>query len=101
MTNTVYSDKAITFCEISTLLLSYVVPVKSKEISQNFVAFSEYMNFIHFLKYVNTYIYNIIVVFEIFPWYFDLSRSIGQSQNIWSIFPKIFMLCDYLKGLQG
>ena len=33
-------------CEISTLLFSYVVPVKSKvEISQNFVAFSEYMNF--------------------------------------------------------
>ena len=29
------------------LTLSYVVPVKSKvEISQNFVAFSEYMNFI-------------------------------------------------------
>ena len=35
------------FCEIPTLLyLSYVVSVKSKvEISQNFVAFSEYMNF--------------------------------------------------------
>ena len=32
--------------KISILLLSYVVPVKSKmEISQNFVAFSEYMNF--------------------------------------------------------
>ena len=32
--------------EISTLLLSYVVPVKSKvKIAQNFVAFSEYMNF--------------------------------------------------------
>ena len=31
---------------IFTLLLSYVVPVKSKvKISQNFVAFSEYMNF--------------------------------------------------------
>ena len=30
----------------SYVLLSYVVPVKSKvEISQNFVAFSEYMNF--------------------------------------------------------
>ena len=42
----IYSEKATTFCEISTLLLSYVVPVKSKvEISQNFVAFSEYMNF--------------------------------------------------------
>ena len=33
-------------CEIFTLLLSYVVPVKSKvKISQNFVAFSEYLNF--------------------------------------------------------
>ena len=34
------------FCEIATLDLFYVVPVKSTvEISQNFVAFSEYMNF--------------------------------------------------------
>ena len=42
----IYSAKATKFCEISTLLLSYVVPVKSKvEISQIFVAFSEYMNF--------------------------------------------------------
>ena len=38
------SLKATKFCEISTLLLSYVVPVKSKvEISQNFVSFTEYM----------------------------------------------------------
>ena len=43
----IYSEKATKFCEISTLLLSYVVPVKSKiEISQNFVAFSKCMNFI-------------------------------------------------------
>ena len=42
----IYSEKATKFCEISTLLLSYVVPVKSKvKILQNFVAFSEYMNF--------------------------------------------------------
>ena len=42
----IYSEKATQFCEISTLLLFYEVPVKSKvEISQNFVAFSEYMNF--------------------------------------------------------
>ena len=42
----IYSEKATKFCEISTLLLSYIMPVKSKEeISQNFVAFSEYMNF--------------------------------------------------------
>ena len=34
------------FCEISTADLSYVVTVKSTvEILQNFVAFSEYMNF--------------------------------------------------------
>ena len=44
----IYSEKATKFCEISTLLLSYLVPVKSKvEISQNFLAFSQnmYMNF--------------------------------------------------------
>ena len=48
----IYSEKTTKFCEISTLLLSYVVvvPVKSKvEISQNFVAFSEYMNFTELL----------------------------------------------------
>ena len=42
----VYSEKATKFCKIFTLRLSYVVPVKSKvKISQNFVAFSEYINF--------------------------------------------------------
>ena len=41
----IYSEKAKKFCEIFTLLLSYVVPVKCKvNILQNFVAFSEYMN---------------------------------------------------------
>mgnify|MGYP007025463004 CR=1 FL=1 len=41
-----YSEKATKFCEISTLLLTKVHTVKSKvEISQNLVAFSEYMNF--------------------------------------------------------
>ena len=40
------SEKTTKFCKIFTLLLSYVAPVKSKmKISQNFVAFSEYMNF--------------------------------------------------------
>ena len=42
----IFYEKATKFCEIFTLLLSYVLPVKSTEkISQNFVAFSEYMNF--------------------------------------------------------
>ena len=41
-----YSEKATKFCEKFSLLLSNVVPVKRKvKMSQNFVAFSEYMNF--------------------------------------------------------
>ena len=41
----IYSEKATKFSKIFTLLLSYVVPIKSKvKISQNYVAFSEYMN---------------------------------------------------------
>ena len=44
------SEKATKFCKISSLLLSYVLPVKSMvEDSQNFVAFSEYMNFTNYL----------------------------------------------------
>ena len=43
----IYSEKVTKFCKILTLLLFYVVPVKSKvKISPNFVAFSEYMKFI-------------------------------------------------------
>ena len=42
----IYSEKATKFCEISTVDLSYVLPVKSNNTcSQNFVTFSEYMNF--------------------------------------------------------
>ena len=50
----IYSEKATKVCEIFTLLLSYGVPVKSKvKISQNFVIFSEYMNFNMFIYWVN------------------------------------------------
>ena len=42
----IYSEKATKFCEIFHLLLTVCIVVKSKgKISQNFVAFSEYMNF--------------------------------------------------------
>ena len=42
----IYSEKVTKLCEISNVDLSYVVTVKSTvEISQNCVAFSEYMNF--------------------------------------------------------
>ena len=41
-----YSEEATKFCEIFPLLLTVCTIVKSKgKISQNFVAFSEYMNF--------------------------------------------------------
>ena len=42
----IYSEKVTKFCEIFPLLLTTVHTVKSKgKFSQNFVAFSEYMNF--------------------------------------------------------
>ena len=47
MVKFIYSEKATKFCEITTLDLSYVVNFSkfTVEISQNLVAFSEYMNF--------------------------------------------------------
>ena len=42
----IYSEKATKFFEVFPFLLTAVHTVKSKgKISQNFVAFSEYMNF--------------------------------------------------------
>ena len=42
----IYSEKVTKFCKISTVDLTGIVEDKSKmEISQNFLDFSEYMNF--------------------------------------------------------
>ena len=42
----IYSEKATIFFKISTVDLSYVVPVRSRvDISQNFMALSDYMSF--------------------------------------------------------
>ena len=50
----IYSEKATKFCEIFTLLLTVCTVVKSKvKISQNFVAFSEYMNFTYIITVGN------------------------------------------------
>ena len=50
----IYSKKTTKFCEIFTLLLTGTTWDKSKvKISQNFVAFSEYMNFTEKRKNVN------------------------------------------------
>ena len=44
----IYSEKATKFCKIFTLLFTGTIWDKSKvKILQNFVAFSEYMNFIY------------------------------------------------------
>ena len=68
----IYSQKATKFFEIFALLLSYVVPVKSKvEILQNFVAFSKYMNFIKLLK--------IHFGQKMFCWYFFTKKVIQQK----------------------
>ena len=69
----IYFEKVTKFCKIYTLLLSYVVPVKSKvEISQNFLAFSEYM---YFNKYLYAYIICLFscVFVGIFPFPLDSS----------------------------
>ena len=50
MVKFIYSEKAMKFCDISTVHLSYVVPFQSMvDILQNFVAFSEYLNFIRMI----------------------------------------------------
>ena len=53
----IYSEKATKFCEVFTNYLSYVLPVKKLvEILQNFVAFSEYMNFNNSINKMGYYI---------------------------------------------
>ena len=74
----IYSEKATKFCKIFTLLLSYVVPVKSKmEILQNFVAFWEYMNF-----NIRWFCMNCLINFNIsFLEKLDILR--GYDSNCW------------------
>ena len=83
----IFSKKATKFCEISTLLLSYVVPVKSKvKISQNFVAFSEYMNF----KQLTQYFKQFEIPANSFPNYseIDICGRINVASCLWNILKK-------------
>ena len=62
----IHSEKARKFCEIFPLLLTTVHKVKSKgKISQNFVAFLEYMNFT-FIPVVSHSFWSYII-FSFFP----------------------------------
>ena len=81
-----YSEKATKFCKISTFLLSYVVPVKSKvEILQNFVAFSEYMNF-------NTKNFNFTSLFPLSLLFKFKFWLVGNSKLDW------FLSTDIMRG---
>ena len=85
----IYSEKATKFCEIFTLLLSYVLPVKSKvKILQNFVAFSEYMNFNKaFLFLILTTAWNFFLGLQLFSFsrwkadIFSICLKLTQSDN--------------------
>ena len=82
----IYSEKATFFCEISTLDLYYVVTVKSMmEISKNFVAFSEYMNF-------NIYMRSLYVIHALnaFIW---TSQNLPNTMRSKPLFYKITFKC--------
>ena len=64
----IYSEKATKFCEIFPFLLTVCTAVKSQgKISQNFVAFSEYMNFTikNCGKYLQNKVKKFLIVFVI------------------------------------
>ena len=70
---------------LTLLLLSYVVPVKSKvKISQNFVAFSEYMNFTYVWISVNVCI--AVCRFNLWKWW--MSKHPIFIQDVSSVFTK-------------
>ena len=60
----IHSEKARKFCEIFPLLLTVCTIVKSKgKISQNFQAFSDYMNFTNFIIF-SCHLLNKIIIFH-------------------------------------
>ena len=65
----IYSEKAAKFCEIFPLLLTVCTVVKSKgKILQNFVVFSEYMNFTVFeISYLLTVLLSVSL--KKLPWF--------------------------------
>ena len=77
----IYSEKVTKFWEISTIDLTYEVPVKSTvEILQNFVTFSEYINFTNTSDPQVTYCVNSILVMPIkLPW--DIDPKSGTWGN--------------------
>ena len=116
-----YSEKATKFCEISTLLFTKLHTVKSKaEISQNFVAFSEYMNFIWMClhncmivdtsTYHHSWIISLIWMLSFRTQYFLLKSNINTllpwvleqrfySSTFHNVFANAFIFCNSKKYL--
>ena len=81
----IYSEKAMKFCKIFPLLLTVCTVVKNKgKISQNFVAFSEYMNFKTHVFHCFAYfcLSNLLVFFQlIFLLAFDISYKVLKNNS--------------------
>ena len=92
------SEEATKFCEIFTLLLSYVVPVKSKvKISHNFMAFSEYMIFNYDTIFIESPSYSPCLNFppifsEIQKWSYILSPFLGNMNFYYSFSEFVYPL---------
>ena len=87
-----YSEKTTKFWEISTLLLSVCTADKSKvEILQNFVAFSEYMNF------MNLRFHEFLKLFSYLKWNYECENDIKVFLHIYkiAISMKISTPCSY------
>ena len=91
----IYSEKATNVCENFTVDLSYVVLVKSTvEILQNFVAFSEYMNFkdVTTLSVLQGFCWAIITIIGTFK-----SKFIHKAGTTWECkFCKVDFVDQYL-----
>ena len=92
-----YSEKATKFFEISTLLLTGTTQDKrEEEISQNFVVFSEYMNFILPIQFC-------LGTFADFPFEGQFAGSPSQKAHksfkvVMPIGDQIFQLEEYSCG---
>ena len=79
-----YSEKATKFCEIFTLLFTVCTVVKSKvKFSQNFVTFSEYMNFtVDAAIILATYYYSNKTYIYVYYYHVNASASFFTASTV-------------------
>ena len=80
----IFWEAATNFCEISTLDLSHVVTINSSvEILQNFVTFSEYMNFIQQFQYDLSHNKSQVVFYQNLG---KLQKKLHRKSNRWFLY---------------